>query len=98
MQYDDQRAFARSQTVCGLTYRPAGGGLCTEGACINISGSGILFIGGIALETGRAAEVRLISENKITPALTVYIEIARCEPTPGGGYEIAGTIKGIKSV
>lgn len=97
MEYDHKRAFARNPAVCKLVYQAAGGGPSTGGVCLNISGSGIMFIGDMALDAGRAAEVNLISENRITPPLTVYIEITRCEPVPDDGYEIAGVIKGIKS-
>lgn len=97
MEYDDKRAFIRSPAVCKLTYRPAGGGPRSEGAGINLSGSGILFVGETSLKVGKAVEVNLISENRMTPPLTVYIEIVRCELGPDGCYKIAGAIKGITS-
>lgn len=97
LKYDDQPDFTRSPAICRLKYRPAGGGPSTEGACLNVSGSGILFTGEMSFEAGRAVEVRLVSENKITPPLTVYIEVLRCRSAANGVYEIAGAINGIKS-
>ncbi len=96
-EYEEKRQFARSQMDCRLRYRLAGSGAYTEGACVNISGSDILFRGSLPLEAGRAAELRLASENKITPPLIVYIEVVRCEQSEDGDFRIAGRVNGIRS-
>ena len=96
LDFEEKRHFTRSQTACRVRYRLAGSGAYHEGVCLNISGSGIWFQGGLPLEIGKAAELHLASENKITPPLTAYIEVVRCEEGEGG-YRIAGAIKGIRS-
>ncbi len=96
LDYDEKRDFIRMQAECKMSYRLAGEETYTEGSCLNISGSGLLFKGPLALEAGRAAEIHLIPDNRITPPLTAYIEVVRCEPSGEGQYEIAGAIKGIK--
>lgn len=98
LEYDEKRAFRRCPIVCRLTYRPAGGGPCSEGEGIDLSGSGILFVGETSLKIGKAVEVNLLSENRLTPPLTVYIEVVRCEQGKNGCYTLAGAIKGIKSI
>ena len=94
---DDKRDFIRMQATCKMNFRLAGADFFREGECINISGSGILFRADVALEPGRAVEVHVVPENRITPPLTAYIEVIRCDPTENGHYQIAGAIKGIKS-
>jgi hypothetical protein len=97
LEYEEKRQFTRSQTNCRIRYRLAGSDAYSEGICLNISGSGILFRGNAPLEVGKAAELHLASENKITPPLAAYIEVVRCEQDEGGDYRIAGAIKGIRS-
>lgn len=97
MEYDEKRDFVRVPAECKLSYRLAGSDACTDGACVNISGSGILFRGISPLEPGKAAEIRLIPDNRITPPLTAYIEVVRCHRGEDGRYDIGGAIKGIKS-
>lgn len=96
LDYDEKRDFIRMQAECKMSYRLAGEETYTEGNCLNISGSGILFKGPLALEPGRAAEIHLVPDNRITPPLTAYIEVVRCAPADDGEYDIAGAIKGIK--
>jgi hypothetical protein len=96
-EYDEKRGFVRMPAHCGITYRTAGSGTYSEGACVNISGSGILFRGNSPLEEGKAAELHLVPENRLTPPLTAYIEVVRCQQGENGCYHIAGSIKGIKS-
>jgi hypothetical protein len=95
--YDEKRNFVRTPADCTMTYRLAGGDAWYEGRCLNLSGSGILFRAAAALPLGRAAEIRLVPEHRISPPLTAYIEVVRCERDDGGQYRIAGAIKGIKS-
>jgi hypothetical protein len=97
LEYDEKRDFVRVPAECKLSYRLAGSDVYTDGACVNISGSGILLRGTSPLEPGKAAEVRLIPDNRITPLLTAYIEVVRCHRIEDGQYDIGGAIKGIKS-
>ncbi len=94
---NEKRDFIRMQSHCRMQFRMADREDFLEASCINISGSGILFLTGQPLEPGKAAEVFIDLENRLTPPLTAYIEIIRCESIKNGEYEIAGSIKGIKS-
>ncbi len=96
LDYDEKRDFIRMQAECKMSYRLAEEETYAEGSCLNLSGSGILFRGTRELEPGKAAEIHLSPENRITPPLTAYIEVVRCEPDADGRYVIAGAIKGIK--
>ncbi|MBM3202639.1 PilZ domain-containing protein [Candidatus Woesearchaeota archaeon] len=94
---DEKRDFIRMQSYCKMQFRMAGSENFMTAYCKNISGSGILFLSDLPLEPGKAAEVFIDPENRITPPLTAYIEIIRCESIHDREYEIAGSIKGIKS-
>lgn len=97
LEYDEKRRFARAEAACRISYRLAGDESRFDGGCLNISGAGILFRGVAPLEVGKAAELRIVPESGITPPLTAYIEVVRCEQAGNGYYRIAGEIKGIKS-
>lgn len=94
--YDEKRGFSRMAADCKMSFRLAGDETLSNGVCINLSGSGILFQAEEPLALGKAAEVRLLPEHRITPPLAAFIEVVRCERGPNGHYRIAGAIKGIK--
>lgn len=97
LEYDERRDFIRMQADCKMSYRFADAEDLREGVCVNISGSGILFRADSPVETGKAVEIHLEPENRLTPPLTAYIEVVRCDAIEPGRYEVAGAIKGIKS-
>jgi hypothetical protein len=97
LEHDEKRDFKRMQTGCRMSFKLASADHYRDGICINISGSGILFRTDVPLEPSKAAEVHIAPENRLTPPLTAYVEVIRCDPIDHGRYEIAGAIKGIKS-
>lgn len=94
---NEKRDFIRMQARCKMRFRVANSEHFTDATCGNISGSGILFQADVPVEAGKAAEVHVDLENRLTPPLTAYIEVIRCEQIGENHYEIAGSIKGIKS-
>jgi len=97
LENDEKRDFIRMQADCKMTFRLADTDVVHEGTCVNISGSGILFEADTPVDVGKALEISLHPQNKITPPLTAYIETIRCTESEAGRYRIAGAIKGIKS-
>lgn len=95
LDHHDKRKFRRIETNCRLSYRPLDGGPAHEGRCLNISGSGLLFHGTAAAETGRALEITVLPDTHLTPPLDAFVEVSRCQ-REGDGFEIAAIIKGIK--
>lgn len=81
----------------GFGYRLVGQGDYVEGQGVEITGAELAFIGPVSLEVGRAAEARLVPENRLTPPLVAYFEVDRCEEMADGRYHIVGKIQGIKS-
>ncbi len=96
LDYEEKRDFIRMQAECKMKYRLAGEETYTDGNCLNLSGSGILFQGPRTLEPGKAAEVHITPDNRITPPLTAYLEVIRSDLGADGQYHIGGAIKGIK--
>lgn len=94
---NEKRDFTRMQAHCKMRFRIADSDTFTEATCGNISGSGILFEAPVPVAAGKAAEIHIEPVNRITPPLTAYIEVIRCESVGNDRYEIAGAIKGIKS-
>jgi hypothetical protein len=93
----ERRGFQRSPIQCPVVYRPVSGGQRVEGTGINLSGGGILFEGAEPLAVGSAAEVHIDAVRGLTPPLTLYIEVVRCEATEAGLYRVAGAINGLRT-
>ncbi len=81
----------------GFGYRLVGQGEYVKGQGVEITGAELVFFGSLSLEVGRAAEARLVPENRLTPPLVAYFEVDRCEKRADGHYHIVGKIQGIKS-
>lgn len=80
-----------------VAYRRIGGAGWSRGEGISYSGGGIQFQGEAALPAEQAAEVHMDAVKGMSPPLTAYIEVTRCDASETGGYHIAGVIKGIHS-
>ncbi len=93
---EDKRYFPRMRTDCKLAFKPVGTTTPQGGSCINLSGSGILFKSTSPVEPGKAIEVHIRPNYKITPPLTAFVEVVRCSPVGDNSFHIAGAIKGIK--
>lgn len=98
IEFEEKRPFSRINANCRMTFRHADSVTVHDGFCLNISGSGILFQADVPVEAGRAIEIHTLPNNAGTPPLTAFIEVVRCTQTDDREvYQIAGTVKGIKS-
>jgi hypothetical protein len=94
----ERRRSRRIPVSYPIKYKVVGEDKERAGVCVNISGSGILFRTNEIIEPGRALEIRIEPDNRLTPPLTANIEVVRCTPAPEPGcHHVAGAIKGIKS-
>lgn len=94
MSIDEKRAKDRSRTERGMRYKFAGSGQIFAGACINVSGSGIVLRTDRAIEAGKALEVRVPAGRM--PAMTAFVEVMRSFEEDENFYIVAAEIKGIK--
>lgn len=96
-EYEEKRNFVRMDSNCKMTYKFVDSDQQHDATCINLSGAGILFKVDEEIEPGKALEIVLTPENKLTPPLNAFVEVVRASVASNGIYEIAASIKGIKS-
>ena len=92
----ESRNFIRMETDCEISYKFPDIEQVFIGQCLNVSGSGVLFIVTQVIEEGVALEVKISPKNKISPPMTAYVDVIRVKEALLGEYEVAAEIKGIK--
>jgi hypothetical protein len=95
-EYEERRRVQRIPTECGMHFRQIGVDKVYAGHCVNISGSGVLFLCDFAIPPGRALEIHTLPVCRSTPSITAFIEVIRCAEEKEGRFHIAGAIRGIK--
>jgi hypothetical protein len=99
LDHDERRMHIRMNLDCGITYKYPDNDHEFEGRCINLSGSGVLFIAHEDIELGIALEMKITPVNTITPPMHAYVEVIRCQFNKNTNtYHIAAVMKGIKDV
>lgn len=93
----DGRAIQETPLHGKVVYRRIADSDGVAGEGISFSGGGIQFRGALPLRIAEAAEVRIDAVKGLSPPLTAYIEVSRCDREDSGNYRIAGVIKGIRS-
>lgn len=97
IEFEERRTFSRMRANCRMRFKRVGNETSSEGVCLDISGSGILFQSDRPVEPGRALEIHTLPKDKITPPMTAFTEVVRCTPIAQERYRIAAAIKAIKS-
>ena len=97
MSYDEKRAFMRIDVNSNMHYRLVDANEFQAARCLSLSGSGVSFIASKSCDEGRALEINITPQSSITPAFTAFVEVVCVESLNDGKYEIAATIKTIKS-
>jgi len=92
--YSEKRNFFRMNMDCDMEYSINGSGETKCGMMKNLSGDGVLFIADQQIAPGSQIQLAITPGNSVTPPLNVTVEVLRCDPTDGQGFEIAGTITG----
>jgi hypothetical protein len=94
---EDHRKFARQGFSGRMSCRKIGMSEVFAGRCLNISSSGILFESGERVGLGKALEIHIEPESRITPPLTAYVEVVRFADCAAGRCQVACVIKGIRA-
>ncbi|MBL1265631.1 PilZ domain-containing protein [Methylomicrobium sp. RS1] len=92
---NEQRHHARLTSGGEIVVKLAGSTEQLVGHCKTISGAGVSFVLPEALPLGKAAKIHVV-KSPLGPPVTAFIEIVRCIPLTGRGFEIAAAIKSIK--
>lgn len=96
LTHDEKRNYIRMNVDCDISYRPADSQQIKMGKCITLSGAGVSFVTDTPFEVGVAMEISITPKSTITPPMTAYIEVVRCEKLDDDQFEIAATIQSIK--
>lgn len=96
LTHDEKRNYIRMNIDCEISYRPVDSQQIKTGQCTTLSGAGVSFITDCAFEAGVAMEISITPKSSITPPMTAYIEVVRCEKLDENQYEIAAAIQSIK--
>jgi hypothetical protein len=91
------RSSQETPIHCKVVYRRISEPDGVAGEGISFSGGGIQFRGALPLRIAEAAEVHIDAVKGLSPPLTAYIEVSRCDREDSGNYRISGVIKGIRS-
>ncbi|MEY4720094.1 MAG: hypothetical protein RL563_2712 [Pseudomonadota bacterium] len=96
LTHDEKRNYIRMNVDCDIHYRAADSQQTKIGKCITLSGAGVSFVADTPFEAGSAMEISITPKSSITPPMTAYIEVVRCEAIDDNQYEIAASIQSIK--
>jgi hypothetical protein len=97
LEYDEKRNYIRMEIDCDITYKLAGSDEIFHGRCSSISGAGVSFIADQLFAPGKAMEVNIVPKSSVTPPMAAFIEVVRATKQDEDRYEIAASIKSIKT-
>jgi hypothetical protein len=96
LEYDEKRNYIRMKMDCDITYKLAGTDKFFRGRCSSLSGSGLSFLSDELFAPGKALEINIIPSS-VTPPMTAFVEVVRAMKKEDDKYEIAASIKSIKT-
>lgn len=97
LEYDEKRNYIRMEIDCDITYKLADSDEIYQGRCSSISGAGVSFIAEQFFAPGKAMEVNITPKSSLTPPMAAFIEVVRATKQDDNQYEIAASIKSIKT-
>jgi hypothetical protein len=97
LEYDEKRNYIRMEIDCDITYKLADSDEIFHGRCSSISGAGVSFISDQLFAPGKAMEVNIVPKSSVTPPMAAFIEVVRATKQDDNHYEIAASIKSIKT-
>lgn len=97
INYSEKRDYYRMDVECAARYRPDNAKHTSTAIVNNISGSGLALRTSEPLVMGTRFAIQVLPGKSITPPLSAYAEVIRCETGEPGEYLIACTISKILS-
>lgn len=92
---NEQRRFIRMNLECEVKYRFSDSQRFFQGACKNLSSSGILFCCQHQLEIGQVIEVCIVPTDNVMPTMRVLARVVFVKPTISPDlFDIATEIEG----
>jgi hypothetical protein len=93
--HNEKRDFIRMAVDCDLVYQVLGSSEERIGKCLNLSGSGVLFVSDTPFDDGQMIVITLKPHNKLTPAFSATVEVIRCDKRAIDHFEIGSRIVSI---
>lgn len=97
LEYDEKRNYIRMEIDCDINYKLADSDEIFQGRCSSISGAGVSFFATRFFAPGKAMEINILPKSPVTPPMTAFIEVVRATKHDEANYEIAASIKSIKT-
>ncbi len=98
-EYRERRDFIRMRVSTEVAFRPANGEeQFKRGETINLSATGVLFLGAEPIPEGELLELKVMPEHERIPPLEAQGRVIRCAAVAGGSesYEIAVSFEAVR--
>jgi hypothetical protein len=89
IDYSEKRDFRRMTLECPVYYRLRGAKQPASGTAKNLSGGGVLLLTQEPLEARSELALAILPGKTVTPPLSAYAKVLRCDPVAEGRYEVA---------
>jgi hypothetical protein len=97
LDYSEKRDFQRMNMGCPARYRPTGAEQTECAVVDNLSSSGVALITENPVAADAVLGLEIMPGKTITPPLSAYVKVLRCEPRDDGNYLLVCTIERILS-
>jgi hypothetical protein len=95
LDYSEKRDFQRMNMGCPARYRPNGAAQAECAVVDNLSGSGVALITEKAVAPDIQMSLEIMPGKTITPPLSAYVRVLRCDPRDDGNFQVVCTIERI---
>ena len=94
--YEEKRNFRRMALDCPIAYRSPDSATPSYGSVRDLSATGLSFSADQPQTPGAPLEIHIEPGSARIRPLRALIEVIRCQPLAGGGYEIAAKIRAFR--
>jgi len=95
LDYSEKRDFQRMHMGCPARYRVKGAAAVEKAVVNNLSGSGVALTSESPVAAGAELGLEIMPGKTITPPLSAYVQVLRCEPQDDGNFSVICTIERI---
>lgn len=97
IDYSEKRDFMRMSADHEISFKEVGGQEISQGTCVNLSATGVMFKAREAIPMGARLEISIAPGYAVVDPFNAIIEVIRTTPIEtNDSFEIAGKITAIK--
>jgi hypothetical protein len=89
LDYSEKRDFPRMTMECPGLYRPEGAPQPAPTLVKNLSGGGVLLLTEQPVAADTQIALEILPGKNVTPPLSAYVKVIRCDATEEGNYALA---------